>query len=158
MTGGAQSSAGERGRNTGRHGLGVCRWQAGPSGSGREQEGAGPCGQRAGVGRGAGKNLALAGGALASAEEGVLRLRRGGADMWGRRGRCARRELVHARRWRVTAAGRCRWGHAGLARVRALALGRARGAAAVMGRPVRRSGDRGELGRGRRAATRSRAE
>ena len=77
MTGGARSSAGERGRNAGLHWLGVCRWRAGPSGSGREQEGAGPCGQRAGVGRGAWKNVALAGGALASVEESVLRLRRG---------------------------------------------------------------------------------
>ena len=52
---------------------------------------------------------------------------RSSADRWGRRGRCARRELVHARRWWAAVAGGCRWGHAGLTSVRALALGRARG-------------------------------
>ena len=65
--------------------------------------------------------------------------RAGPPDRWGRGGRCARRELVHARRWRAAAAGRCRWGHAGLARVCALVLGRARGEAAVLGRPERES-------------------
>jgi hypothetical protein len=72
---------------------------------------------------------------------------RSSADRWGRRGRCARRELVHARRWWAAAAERCRWGHAGLARVRALALGRARGEAAVLGRPV--SGGEGNCHRER---------
>ena len=103
----------------------------------------GPCvgerGQRAcGLRKGSACGRAVSGRWTRGAGRGARRA--GPPDRWGRRGWCARSECVHARCWRVAAAGRYRWAtqqELG-SRVRSLSGERACWRALLVGRAERR--------------------